>query len=229
MFYFAAIIIALAVSVAFATVGVDVSQPTSVGSFQCFRDYGYNFAIVRVYQSNGQCDPNGPATINNAWNGGMAHVDGYIFPCYSCQNPEQQMTDTVNYLNSHNVLLAKKGENLKGNSTLGATVGMLWLDVEGTQYWSGDCNSNINFLQRMVNQGHALGVSMGVYSSNSQWSPIMCGSSQFSSLPIWYPHYDLDYSFNDWYSFGGWGSPAIKQYAGDQYFCSAGVDKNYYP
>ena len=32
----------------------------------------------------GQPDPNGPANINDAWNGGMSYVDGYIFPCYSC-------------------------------------------------------------------------------------------------------------------------------------------------
>jgi hypothetical protein len=41
--------------------------------------------------SNGRCDSNGPANINDAWNGGMAHVDGYIFPCYSCGNPAGQV------------------------------------------------------------------------------------------------------------------------------------------
>lgn len=75
-----------------ATTGVDVSQRTYASSFSCIRDYGYNFAIVRVYQSNGQCDPNGPYTINDAWAGGMAHVDGYIFPCYSCGNPAKQVS-----------------------------------------------------------------------------------------------------------------------------------------
>ena len=55
------------------------------------KSYGYSFAIVRVYQSNGVCDPNGPATINDAWTGGMSYVDGYIFPCYSCGNPAKQV------------------------------------------------------------------------------------------------------------------------------------------
>ena len=52
---------------------------------------GLTFAIVRVYQSNGVCDPNGPATITDAWSGGMNYVDGYIFPCYSCGNPAKQV------------------------------------------------------------------------------------------------------------------------------------------
>jgi hypothetical protein len=56
----------------------------------------------------------------------------------------------------------------------------------------------------------------------------MGGSTQFSKYPLWYPHYDSNPSFSDWYSFGGWSTPAIKQYAGDVSFCSAGVDKNYY-
>jgi hypothetical protein len=74
-----------------ATVGVDVSQRTYESSFSCAKSYGYNFAIIRVYQSNGVCDPNGPANINDAWSAGMAHVDGYIFPCYSCGNPAKQV------------------------------------------------------------------------------------------------------------------------------------------
>ena len=68
----------------------------------------------------------------------------------------------------------------------------------------------------------------GIYSSSSQWSPIMGGTSQFSQYPLWYAHYDNNPSFSDFSPFGGWSSPAIKQYAGDVSFCSAGVDKNYY-
>lgn len=80
-----------ALSTALATVGVDVSQRTYLSNWQCVKNYGYDFAIIRVYQSNGACDPNGPANINDAWNAGMAHVDGYIFPCYSCGNPAGQV------------------------------------------------------------------------------------------------------------------------------------------
>lgn len=93
--------------------------------------------MIRVYQSSGKCDPNGPANINDAWAAGMAHVDGYIFPCYSCGNPEKQVDDTISYLASHSVRMAQFGEALEANanstSTTGAKVGMLWFDIEGTQ------------------------------------------------------------------------------------------------
>lgn len=75
----------------FAATGIDFSQLTSLNSLQCVRDYGYDFAIVRVYKSNGAPDSNGPANINNAWTAGFSHVDGYIFPCYSCGNPAGQV------------------------------------------------------------------------------------------------------------------------------------------
>jgi hypothetical protein len=54
-------------------------------------DNDYHFAVVRVYEEVGRIDPNGAQTIKNAWAGGMAHVDGYIFPCLRCGNPAQQV------------------------------------------------------------------------------------------------------------------------------------------
>ena len=74
-----------------ATYGVDVSARTYTSSFECMVSNGYIFTIVRVYQSSGHTDPNGPSTINDAWSGGMSYVDGYIFPCYSCGNAAKQV------------------------------------------------------------------------------------------------------------------------------------------
>jgi hypothetical protein len=108
--------------------------------------------------------------------------------------------------------------------------GMLWFDVEGPgTYWSGNCNSNAQFLATLISTAQGLGVNVGIYTSNSQWSPIMCGSSQFSNIPLWYPHYDNNPSFSDWSSFGGWSSPNIKQYNGDGSSCGIGFDYNWYP
>jgi hypothetical protein len=71
--------------------GVDVSQRTYTNNWSCMVSNGKTFAIIRVYQSNGIPDPNGPYSINDAWSGGMSYVDGYIFPCYSCGNPAKQV------------------------------------------------------------------------------------------------------------------------------------------
>ncbi len=46
------------------------------------------------------------------------------------------MDQTIDFLASHKISMMKEGElreNVKSNSTVGASVGMLWLDVEGTQ------------------------------------------------------------------------------------------------
>jgi hypothetical protein len=75
-----------------ATYGVDLSSRTYSSSFSCMVQNKYIFTVVRVYQSSGHTDPNGAATIKDAWAGGMHYVDGYIFPCYSCGNPEQQVS-----------------------------------------------------------------------------------------------------------------------------------------
>ncbi len=66
------------VAAVYATKGVDVSQRTQLSSWQSLKSSGYNFAMVRVYCSSGVVDSNGAATIIDAWNGGMAHVDGTL-------------------------------------------------------------------------------------------------------------------------------------------------------
>ena len=72
------------------------------------------------------------------------------------------MDDTLSCLAAGNVRVLKKGEVRDANSTsVGSTVGMIWLDVEGTQYWSSSASNNVNFLQGMVNEGNARGVSIG--------------------------------------------------------------------
>jgi hypothetical protein len=83
-----------------ATSGVDVSQLTSTSSYQCLVSNGYSFAVPRVYQSSGKCDPNGKANINNARSAGVKYVDGYIFPCYSCGNPAGQVNSVHDSLGS---------------------------------------------------------------------------------------------------------------------------------
>jgi hypothetical protein len=195
---------------------------------------GYSFAIIRVYQSFGAPDPNGPYTINDAWAGGMSYVDGYIFPCPTCgKSGAQQVAETISFLENNGISLAKSGEPVKnpGNNTspsVGSVVGMLWADVEGTQYWSSDQNYNVAFIQDMVNEASRQGYNIGIYTNYYQWSPITGNTAQFSYLPLWYAHYDGNPSFSDFFSFGGWSYPNIKQYAGDVNLCGAGVDKNYY-
>lgn len=234
---YSTLILSLLPALAWATYGVDVSQRVTQSSWSCLKGTGAQFAITRVYQSTGNPDPNGAANINDARAAGIAYVDGYIFPCYSCGNPAKQMDDTINSLKSAGVALLADGlsheeytaqHNHTGAAPLTATAGMLWIDVEGTQYWSSSTSNNVNFIQGMVDEGNKQGVHLGIYTSKSQWDPITGGSTQFKSYDLWYPHYDNSKSFSDFVSFGGWSKPAIKQYMGDVSSCSVGIDQNYY-
>merc|ERR1711879_328438 len=108
---------------------------------------------------------------------------------------------------------------------------MLWYDVENYK-WSSSQSSNQAFIEEMVDTGISLGVTAGIYSSYYNWESIVGLSWSYPAskgLPIWYAHYDNSASFSDFSSFGGWTSPAIKQYIGDATSCSTAVDYDYYP
>jgi len=213
--FFAAFLVCSLFCSVLATYGTDVSQLTSVDAFTCLKKNGYSFTIVRAYQNGGHTDPNAVQSIKNAWAGGQSHVDAYIFPCVAaCANTisaGQQIQATHNFLS-------------------GTKYGMLWLDIEGSQYWYSDTAKNVNFIQELVNESKALNITLGIYSSNSQWTPITGSSKAFSTLPIWYAHYENtpNPSYSDWAPFGGWMKPAIKQFKGTTSICGASVDENFY-
>eukprot|EP00026_Physarum_polycephalum_P020279 Phypoly_transcript_22757.p1 GENE.Phypoly_transcript_22757~~Phypoly_transcript_22757.p1 ORF type:complete len:165 (-),score=20.16 Phypoly_transcript_22757:88-582(-) len=145
-----------------------------------------------------------------AWSMSM-HQD--FFPCQSCGDPAGQVQRAVSNLQSFN-----------------DKYGMMWFDIEGPGlYWGGDQGANAAFFQALVDEAKALGVVIGVYTSASQWIPIMGGYTGGSSFPLWYAHYDGNPSFSDFSPFGGWTSPAIKQYQGSTNLCGCGVDYNWYP
>ena len=111
---------------------------------------------------------------------------------------------------------------------------MVWFDIEGTQYWYSSCATNQNWLAEAIDtvnslyKGCGLDSCVGIYASESQWSPIMCNTSQFANYPLWYAHYDNNPSFSDFTPFGGWTEPNIKQYEGTTSICSTQIDKDWY-
>lgn len=76
------------------TKGVDVSQPVSTSDFRCLKGSGYEFAIVRAYQSTGHPDPSAIHTIANAHAAEVKYVDVYLFPCPKCsKSAEEQVKE----------------------------------------------------------------------------------------------------------------------------------------
>eukprot|EP00026_Physarum_polycephalum_P017640 Phypoly_transcript_18933.p1 GENE.Phypoly_transcript_18933~~Phypoly_transcript_18933.p1 ORF type:complete len:235 (+),score=54.12 Phypoly_transcript_18933:25-705(+) len=161
--------------------------------------------------SVGSVDPNCASSVANAWAGGMSNVAIYFFPCPTCGDAAGQVNTMNSYISQNQVKYTT-----------------MWWDIEGTQYWT-DVNDNVAFFQELVSTAQGLGMNLGVYTSASQWLPIMGSSTAGSSMPLWYAHYDNNPSFSDFSPFGGWSSPVMKQYNGDQTVCGAGVDLNWTP
>ena len=202
----------LFVSIAFSTYGVDVSTRIYQSDWECLKNDGFDFAIIRAYQSTGHVDPNAKATVADALSGGMAHVDIYMFPCPSCGNAAGQVDDLLSAMeNTH--------------------YGMVWLDIEGAQYWLGDYDRNFEFYKQLVQRLQYHGASFGTYSSPYEWSSVMgsnngyeaCGHCQF-----WWADYGSP-TFSNYHPVGGWPRPAMRQYQGTSSRCGVSVDLDWYP
>jgi len=205
------------VTVVTATLGIDISQRTSLTIMNCLvRTQGFKFAVIRGYQSNGQVDSNVVNSVKLAWQAGFEHVDVYLFPCPKCSSKPKQLTELYNALKAASV-----------------PYGQIWLDIEGPQYWTTQ-TANRAFFEGLLQEAQELGLTaagkLGIYTSLSQWNPIMGGAyTKGNKFPLWYAHYDSKKDFSDFSPFGGWTHPNIKQYAGDATVCNMGVDLNYYP
>ena len=196
--------------------GVDVSQPYSTATYQCMKNNGVSFVIIRGYCSYGGVDSHAVAGLQAAKAAGLI-TDIYMFPCRS-KSATAQVNEMVAAIS-------------------GSLYGMVWIDVETNPSsgcsWSGhDAASNCAFITETINAIKAHGKVPGIYASVSMWESILgsrnaCGG--VASQQLWYAHYDNNPSFSDFASFGGWSKPAIKQYVGDTTLCGAGIDYNYYP
>ena len=78
-----------------ATKGIDVSQLVYSSDFKCLKDAGYDFVIVRAYESLGQPDSNANQTIANAKEAGFNSIDVYLFPCPKCAKSASEQVDEM--------------------------------------------------------------------------------------------------------------------------------------
>jgi len=197
------------------TLGVDISTLVTKEKFQCLVRSGYTFAIPRGYRSLGSPDPNVIANLNNAQAAGIKYRDFYIFPCPKCGKTGQaQVVEAYNHV---------KGK---------ATFGMMWLDIEGANYWLGNYNSNRAFFESMLKGCAAVGANCGIYSSKYMWESIFgSGYTVGGNYPLWWAHYDYVANWNAWAPFGGWTKVRggfMKQYSDKGSACQVSYDMNFY-
>ncbi|XP_065846642.1 probable GH family 25 lysozyme 5 isoform X2 [Oscarella lobularis] len=196
--------------------GVDVSTIVSKSQFECLKKEGYSFAIVRAHRSTGELDESARGTLENAQAAGMSDVDVYLFPCYCCGNPAEQVSKTVNSL-----------KNLHYRT--------LWLDIEDNRtspnisewYWPDSKEEHQEFFKTMFDTAK-IHKDTGVYASKYYWEEIMGNDyEEGKSVPLWYPRYkNNDPSFDDFEKFGGWEEATIKQYHPNVMVCGVNVNEN---
>ncbi|CAJ0576894.1 unnamed protein product, partial [Mesorhabditis spiculigera] len=181
-----------------ARTGFDAIGAISVSTFQCLKKDGYDFYVARVWQEINNYDTSGIQNIKNARAAGFTDVDGYIYPCLrsNCPAGANQVEAVIDKLHAD-----------------GATIGTLWLDVEGT--WPSDKTHNQNFIKGMADAAEKKGVKVGVYTGQYSWPEIVGSWTGMSKYPLWWPNYNNDPGFGRFVSYGGWSKPAIHQYQGD--------------
>eukprot|EP00456_Euglypha_rotunda_P063633 TRINITY_DN538_c0_g1_i2.p1 TRINITY_DN538_c0_g1~~TRINITY_DN538_c0_g1_i2.p1 ORF type:complete len:130 (+),score=11.43 TRINITY_DN538_c0_g1_i2:351-740(+) len=125
--------------------------------------------------------------------------------------------------------LKSAGCDRTGGAQSGGQWGQIWLDIEGTQYWSSSTSNNQAFFNSMVSECKSLGIPCGVYSSASQWNPIFgSGFTGGSSLPLWWADWNNEACTAGMSSFGGWTKYSMQQYVGDTTLCSFSIDRDCY-
>jgi GH25 family lysozyme M1 (1,4-beta-N-acetylmuramidase) len=195
--------------------GVDVSQPVSTSEWQCLLQQGLEFGIVRVFRSTGNVDPAAVQTIADGHKAGV-RMDGYMFPCPKCgTSGADQVGALMKHLNSS-----------------GAVIGTLWFDIEeSTPYWTSSHSLNQQFFASLLHGAAQHGVVAGVYSNWVQWPAIFGSFNVPSQVPLWYPHYDGQPTFNDFKPFGGFSRSdvVIKQFSDKGAKCSSSYDINWRP
>jgi GH25 family lysozyme M1 (1,4-beta-N-acetylmuramidase) len=93
-----------------AVKGVDVSQPFDTSVYQCMKNNGMAFVIIRGYCSYGGVDSHAVAGLQAAKAAGLI-TDVYFFPCTGKKSPATQAAEMF--------------EAIPAN-----LFGMVWIDVE---------------------------------------------------------------------------------------------------
>ena len=195
--------------------GVDVSTALSSAQWSCLRASNVSWASVRSWHSYGAFDKNSLGNLHRATAAGL-QTDIYMFPCRSL-SAALQAKSMVEALSD-------------------APYGFAWLDIEqnpsATCGWdSHDMADNCKFVVDLVNNLTAVGVGVGVYTSEAEWLKAVgprCTAASF--LPLWYAHYDQRDTCDDFRSFGGWRRAYAKQFSdrasASTAHCGAAVDSS---
>jgi hypothetical protein len=78
--FLSALVFALLCCYTNCALGLDLAGSFTTANFQCIKNAGYSFVIIRGYRSTGSLDTAASASLTNAKSVGLA-TDMYMFPC----------------------------------------------------------------------------------------------------------------------------------------------------
>uniref|UniRef100_A0A914Z657 Lysozyme n=1 Tax=Panagrolaimus superbus TaxID=310955 RepID=A0A914Z657_9BILA len=198
---------------------VDITAYGSASTFQCLYQQGYNAVFIQAYSpaSGGSINPNLIQNLNNAAASRLGN-EIYVTPATGKSGSTQ--FDTV--------------FNKLKNS--GINVRSIWLQVTSPINWSNNVQTNANLIQSFVSRANSNGISAGIYTNWYDWQQITGAYTGFQSSRLWYwnalgqgPNAESAATFDDYRPFGGWNSPAVKQFALNEALCGLTLNRDVYP
>ncbi|UMM35492.1 hypothetical protein L5515_008090 [Caenorhabditis briggsae] len=200
---------------------VDFSVPTSPALMTCLKKAKYQVVFVRGFApaGSGSFDMNVVGSIRNAYNAGLG-IEVYMTPQPSSSYQGYQQLDIL----------------YNGLTSNGITVRSVWIQVTSPSNWPRSTTSNINFINSIVSRAKQLGLTVGIYTSQYDWSQITGQWNTLSSdVLLWYWNVlgsgvngETKATFDDFRAFGSFKKASAKQYAQVETVCQMVVNRDVY-
>jgi len=103
--------------------------------------------------------------------------------------------------------------------------GIVWLNVlKGDALWTDSIENRMSYLEGLVNACSKFNIRTGISTSPDDWESTMgdvsATSTSLTKLPLWYDdNHSNNQDFHDYNTFGGWNTPAMKEFQIDQFLC----------
>ncbi|KAI6196447.1 hypothetical protein M3Y94_01111100 [Aphelenchoides besseyi] len=198
--------------------GIDAVASVSQTTFQCLSRQGYSLAFLRIYSpaNGGQVDSTG---VNNIYAASAAKLlyEVFVTPSpTSSKSGSTQFTEAYNYATSQ-----------------GLSLNRMWLQVTSPINWYQTQSYNTQFIQSFINTANSYGIQVGVYTSWYDWQQITGSTVAVSPPYLWYwnanglgASAESVRDASDFYSFGPFRSPNVKQFGLSETICSTYVNVN---
>jgi len=181
-----------------------------IQDWACLKNKGYDFTIIRAFQTIGLVDPAAIGNLERANLAKFKNIDIYINPSFTSRlKPEEQIEKIVNTLKN-------------------STYRKMWINVQLNENWPQDKTKNCEFIKKMISKARNLHQDVGIGTNSRDWFKIMgpgCEiTEQFTDL--WLIFHDNKPHIRNFERFAQLKEPIIKEYASLKVVCDAEIVEN---